>query len=104
MFRESMSKSAGMLFVFPEARHATFWMKNTPLPLDMIFADAAGVVTQVRPNAVPMSEALVDGGPGVVYVLEINAGLAGPMGIAPGTVMRHPAISAENAAWSCTSP
>ena len=103
MFREHMAMSAGMLFVFPEPKQATFWMKNTPLSLDMIFADAAGVVTHVHERAEPESPALIDGGPGVAFVLEINGGLAGPMGIAPGAVMRHPAIGA-GAAWSCDAP
>lgn len=104
MFREAMPTSSGMLFVFPEPKHATFWMKNTPLPLDMVFADASGTVTHVHERAEPMSEALIDGGPGVAYVLEINAGLAGPMGLAVGTVMRHPAIAADQAAWGCDAP
>lgn len=100
MFRDHMPMSAGMLFVFPEPKHATFWMKNTPLALDMIFADAAGRVTHVHENAEPMSEALIDGGPGVAFVLEINGGLAGPMGIEPGAVLRHPALG-DGAAWPC---
>ena len=104
MFREHMPSAAGMLFVFPEPKQANFWMKNTPLPLDIIFADETGTVTRVQQNAVPFSETLIDGGPGVAHVLEINGGLAGPMGIAPGTVMRHPAIPAGLAAWGCDAP
>ena len=104
MFRESLPMASGMLFVFPEPKHATFWMKNTPLSLDIVFADATGTVTRVQERAEPQSEALIDGGPGVAFVLEINGGLAGPMGIGPGTVMRHPAIAADRAAWPCTAP
>lgn len=104
MFREHMAKASGMLFVFPEPKRATFWMKNTPLALDIIFVDATGLVTRVQDIAEPMSEALIDGGPGVAYVLEINGGLAGPMGIAPGAVLRHPAIPADRALWPCTAP
>lgn len=103
MFREHMPKSAGMLFVFPEPKQATFWMKNTPLALDMIFAEASGRVSRVHSNARPMDETLIDGGPGVAFVLEINAGLAAPMGIEPGAVLRHPAIGAA-AIWSCDAP
>jgi len=104
MFREKMAMAAGMLFVFPEPKQATFWMKNTPLALDIIFADSAGRVTHVHENARPLDETLIDGGPGVAFVLEINAGLAGPMGISPGAVMRHPAIAADGAAWGCDAP
>jgi uncharacterized membrane protein (UPF0127 family) len=99
-----MAMAAGMLFVFPEPKQATFWMKNTPLALDIIFADSAGRVTHVHENARPLDETLIDGGPGVAFVLEINAGLAGPMGISPGAVMRHPAIAADGAAWGCDAP
>ncbi len=103
MFRENMPTAAGMLFVFPQAKHATFWMKNTPLALDIIFADATGTVTHVHANAEPQSTDLIDGGPGVAFVLEINGGLAAPMGIAPGAVLRHPAIGAA-AIWPCSAP
>lgn len=104
MFRESMPRASGMLFVYPEPKHATFWMKNTPLPLDIIFADRTGRVTRVHENAVPLSEALIDGGPDVLYALEINAGLAGPLGIGPGTVLRHAGIAPDLAAWPCEAP
>lgn len=104
MFREKMPMASGMLFVFPEPKHATFWMKDTPLALDIIFVDHAGQVTRVHENAVPLSEALIDGGPGVAYAFEINAGLAGRMGIGPGAVMRHPSIAADHALWPCEAP
>ena len=102
MHRESMPASAGMLFVYPAPQRAGFWMRNTLIPLDMIFADETGTVTRVHENAIPLDETVIDGGPGVQFVLEINGGLAGPMGIAPGAELRHPAIDAEGqAAWPC---
>ncbi|SEM92694.1 hypothetical protein SAMN04488103_102465 [Gemmobacter aquatilis] len=101
MFRETMATSAGMLFVYEAPQRAVFWMKNTLLPLDMIFADAAGRVTRVHSGAVPLDETPIDGGPGVQYVLEINAGLAAGLGIAPGAELRHPAIAQGAAAWRC---
>jgi uncharacterized membrane protein (UPF0127 family) len=104
MFREKMPMASGMLFVFPEPKHATFWMQNTPLALDMIFADQAGRVTHVHENAVPMDPTPIDGGPGVAFVLEINAGLAGPMGIRPGAALRHPTIGSKDALWPCGAP
>lgn len=104
MFREAMPKSSGMLFVFPAPKHATFWMRNTLIPLDMIFADQSGMVTRVHENAVPKDETRIDGGPGVVYVLEINGGLARRMGIVPGSVLRHPLIANAVAAWPCAAP
>lgn len=100
MFRESLPRSAGMLFVYPEPQRASFWMKNTLIPLDMIFADRTGRVTRVHANAVPGDLTPIDGGEGVLAVLEINGGLAGRLGIAPGAELRHPAFGAA-AAWPC---
>lgn len=101
MFRPQMDLGAGMLFVYESPRRAQFWMKNTLIPLDMIFADASGTVTRVHSNAVPGDLTPIDGGEGVVFVLEINGGLADRLGITPGAVLRHPSIPAATAAWSC---
>ncbi len=101
MFRTEMAQSAGMLFVYDAPRRVQFWMKNTLIPLDMVFADATGTVTRVHSGAVPGDLTPIDGGDGVQFVVEINAGLADKLGIAPGAVLRHPAIPAASAAWSC---
>lgn len=101
MFRESMPASSGMLFVYPRPQRAMFWMKNTLIPLDMIFVDSTGRVTRVHEGAIPGDETPIDGGQGVQFVLEINAGLAAAMGIEPGAELRHPAIAQETAAWAC---
>lgn len=101
MFRESLDPSAGMLFVYESPRRAQFWMKNTLIPLDMIFADAAGRVTRVHANAIPGDLTPIDGGEGVVFVLEINGGLTERLGIAPGAELRHPSVPPATAAWPC---
>lgn len=101
MNRPALAKSAGMLFVYDHPRHAFFWMKNTLIPLDMIFADATGKVTVVHDRAVPLDETAIDGGEGVAYVLEINGGLAGALGIVPGSVLQSPLIAQDTAAWPC---
>ncbi len=103
MFREAMPLSEGMLFVYDAPRRPSFWMKNTLIPLDMIFADATGTVTRVHANAVPGDLNPVDGGEGAMFVLEINGGLAAKLGIATGAVLRHPAIPVASAAWPCTN-
>jgi uncharacterized protein len=100
MFRDSLDPAAGMLFVYESPRRAMFWMKNTLIPLDMIFADASGTVTVVHADAVPGDLTPIDGGEGVAFVLEINSGLAARLGIVPGAELRHPAIGA-GAAWPC---
>lgn len=100
MFREKMARSSGMLFIYPAPQRASFWMKNTLIPLDMIFTDGSGRVTRVHSNAVPGDLTPIDGGEGVVAVLEINGGLAARMGIAPGAELRHPSFG-DAAAWPC---
>lgn len=101
MFREDMPRFTGMLFVYDQPQPATFWMENTPLPLDMLFFDTAGVLQSVHANATPFSRETIFGGNGIAYVLEINGGMAGALGIEPGAELRHPAIDPEQAAWPC---
>jgi len=100
MHRDSMARSAGMLFAYDTPQYVAFWMRNTLIPLDMIFMDSAGVVQRVHENAIPLDETSIEGGEDIQYVLEINGGLAGRLGIAPGTMLRSPAIGDE-AAWPC---
>ncbi|MCU0903069.1 MAG: DUF192 domain-containing protein [Tabrizicola sp.] len=99
MFRETMPLSEGMLFVYEAPKRPSFWMKNTLIPLDMIFADPTGTVTRVHANAIPGDLTPIDGGEGVQFVLEINGGLAAKLGIEPGAELRHPAIAAP--VWPC---
>jgi uncharacterized protein len=100
MFRTELGPASGMLFVYDAPRRPQYWMKNTLIPLDMVFADETGTVTRVHSGAIPGDLSPIDGGDGVQFVLEINGGLAQKLGIAPGSVMRHPAIGTD-AAWSC---
>ncbi|UYV39542.1 DUF192 domain-containing protein [Rhodobacteraceae bacterium D3-12] len=100
MFVEEMPRSSGMLFVYPRPSAVSFWMKNTLIPLDMIFVDPRGVVQKVHHNAVPGDLTRIPGGRGILVVLEINGGLARDMGISKGSVMRHPAFG-KDAVWAC---
>ena len=101
MFRTEMAKSSGMLFLYDRPQTAVFWMKNTLIPLDMIFADATGVVQHVHANAIPHDETGINGGSDVLAILEINGGLAKKLGITPGAVLRHPNLEQSSAAWPC---
>lgn len=101
MFRDSLATSAGMLFLYERPQPASFWMKNTLIPLDMIFADRTGLVTHVHANAVPGDETPIPGGTDVQAVLEINGGLAARLGIAPGAELRHPGLDQTVALWPC---
>lgn len=97
MFVESMPRFSGMLFVYDSPVRATFWMKNTLIPLDMLFISPEGVVTNIHHMATPKSEATIDGGAGVLAVLEINGGLSKRLGITEGTRVQHPAFGPDAA-------
>lgn len=101
MHRESMPRGAGMLFVYEHPQRVAFWMENTLIPLDMIFADETGTVQRVHENAVPLDRTSIPGGDEIQFVLEINGGLSAIFGIDAGTQLRHPAISDALAAWPC---
>lgn len=101
MFRESLPRSAGMLFVFDAPDRAVFWMENTLISLDMLFIDSAGVVRRIHPRARPRDRTPIDGGDNVLMVLEINGGLSARLGIAPGSELRHPRLDQARAAWPC---
>tara|TARA_B100000989_G_C19513746_1_gene460501 strand:+ start:1645 stop:2076 length:432 start_codon:yes stop_codon:yes gene_type:complete len=89
MFRKGMELSDGMMFVYERPQSVSFWMKNTSIPLDIIFADEAGVITKIFENARPFSTTSIFGGYDVQYVLEINAGLTKSLGIKTGALIKH---------------
>jgi uncharacterized protein len=95
MFVENMSIMTGMLFVYEQPQTTSFWMRNTLIPLDMIFADRTGLITRVHPNAVPLDETSIPGGDDIQFVLEIGGGVAARLGIAAGDVLQHPAIGPD---------
>ncbi|MEM1374259.1 MAG: DUF192 domain-containing protein [Pseudomonadota bacterium] len=101
MFVEEMSPGSGMLFVYESPRFASFWMRNTLIPLDMLFAGPDGTVERIHANAVPLDETPIPGGENIQFVLEINGGLAARLGISEGAVLQHPAIPQESAARPC---
>lgn len=84
MFRQNLSHGHGMLFKFPEARPIAMWMKNTLIPLDMLFINDKNTVSHIVKNATPGSIAPIPSGGPVQYVLEINGGAADEYHIAEG--------------------
>ena len=98
MFVEEMPTLSGMLFVYDQPQRATFWMRNTLIPLDMLFADETGTITRIHQNAIPQDETTIEGGTAVQFVLEINGGLSERLGIAEGDLLQHPAIGPDAAA------
>ncbi|KQV80048.1 DUF192 domain-containing protein [Rhizobium sp. Root1220] len=84
MFRKEMADDAGMIFDFGTSRRVQMWMENTVLPLDMLFVDSTGTIRNIKQNAVPYSEDIIDSMAEVKYVVELNAGVTAKLGIKPG--------------------
>ena len=84
MYRNALAPDKGMIFPFSPPRPASFWMRNTLIPLDMIFVRADGSIANIAANTVPMSEQPVPSDGPVAAVLEIAGGRAAELGIKPG--------------------
>jgi uncharacterized membrane protein (UPF0127 family) len=93
MYRKHLDEDAGMLFIFPTADPVQFWMKNTPIPLDLIFADSNGRVIGIVANAEPFSEKNVGGFGPTIYVLEVNGGFGARHNIAVGDELKFSGLN-----------
>lgn len=89
MNRRYMPPDHGMLFEFDDEAPQTFWMKNTYIPLDMIFISRSGIVTNVVANAEPLSETTIPSGGPCAAVLELNGGAAAKIGLKVGDRIKH---------------
>jgi len=95
MFRRELPEGRGMLFDFRREQPVAFWMKNTYVPLDMIFIRADGRILRIAENTEPMSESLVPSGGPVLGVLEVIAGTAKKLGIEPGDRVSYPIFTGK---------
>jgi uncharacterized membrane protein (UPF0127 family) len=93
MYRTALAEGEGMLFVFDETKDHGFWMKNTFIPLDMIFIDEGLLVAGVHANAVPQSTQTVSIGRASRYVLEVPGGWAARHGVVTGSRVELPGIA-----------
>lgn len=93
MHREEMAESAGMLFVFEASGDRYFWMKNTPLSLDIIFISDGGRIVRIAEDTVPFSEKIIPSRLPAKYVLELNAGTSMKLGISEGDLVSAPSMS-----------
>ncbi len=100
MFVEDMPLMEGMLFVYRQPQSVSFWMRNTLIPLDMIFVGADGVVDNIHAMAEPLNETPIFGGSDIQFVLEVNGGLAERLGLQAGDQMQHPSFGADSV-WPC---
>ena len=90
MFRRTMAPDAGMLFDYKTPTVATMWMRNTLIPLDMLFVDGQGRIVNIHQRAVPQSLDTIAAAAPVRAVIELNGGTAARLGIAPGDQVQHP--------------
>ena len=95
MFRRSMADDEGMLFDFGAEEPRSFWMRNTYIPLDMLFIKADGTIDSIAERTTPLSDKSVPSKGPVRYVLEINGGLSDMLGIAAGDTVSGPALEAS---------
>lgn len=89
MFRTSMAPDAGMLFDFKQEQPASFWMRNTLIPLDMLFIKADGTILNIHQRAIPRDETGINSAGPVRAVLELNGGTVSRLGIKPGDKLQH---------------
>jgi uncharacterized membrane protein (UPF0127 family) len=92
MYRRTLAPDAGMLFLYDDDHEIQMWMKNTLIPLDMIFIRADGTVLSVAERAVPQSLATIPSKGPARAVLEVNGGTAARLGIKPGDRVVYPAF------------
>lgn len=90
MFRKELPEGRGMLFDFNPEQNVSMWMKNTLIPLDMIFIQSDGRILRIAENTKTESEAIIPSGGLVRGVLEVIAGTARKFGIKPGDRVGHP--------------
>lgn len=90
MYRREMPESHGMLFLFPRQEPQSFWMKNTPLPLDIIFIDTSLTIVSIARNTTPYSEKPLPSAKPAQFVLEVNGGFCQRHGIAVGDRVELP--------------
>lgn len=102
MNRENLARFSGMLFVFEDDHIAQFWMKNTLIPLDIMYFDRDGQLINIWEQAQPGELVGEPSARLARYVLEINGGLSATLGIAPPTQMFHPEIANLKKTGNCS--
>jgi len=93
MFRTELADNKGMLFPYGEPREISMWMRNTYIPLDMLFIKPDGVIHRIEVRTEPLSERIVASGGPVSAVLELAGGATQRLGIKAGDRVRHPSFS-----------
>jgi len=92
MNRETLARDSGMIFRFPQTQPVSMWMKNTLVPLDMVFVREDGTVAGVHEHAVPLSETIIPSPGPVRFVVELAGGVADEIHLEKGDRVEHPLI------------
>ncbi len=93
MYRRRLAADAGMLFLHERFERARMWMKNTYIPLDMLFVGPDGRIVDLKQRTVPQSLAIITSRKSVIAVFEVNAGTVSRLGLAIGDRLDHPAFT-----------
>jgi uncharacterized membrane protein (UPF0127 family) len=94
MFRRSLPENSGMLFLYDRPEPAAMWMKNTFIPLDMVFIAPGGTVHRIEKNTEPFSTKTISSDGSIIAVLELNAGAADRIKLKPGDRVIYPGLGA----------
>ena len=97
MYREHLAPGTGMLFIFPQAAPQSFWMRNTKIPLDILYIDDASKIVRLHARTTPYSEASLPSGAAVRFVLEVPGGFCAEHGIREGDTVRLGALATHPA-------
>lgn len=95
MFRRTLPKDRGMIFLYDPPQATSMWMRNTFIPLDIVFITEQGTVLRIEANTEPFSTDIINSGGETAAVLELNAGEAGKVGLKPGDRVVFPGIGTE---------
>ncbi len=96
MFRRSIGDDEGMIFLYPQDETITMWMKNTYIPLDMIFIRSNGIIQRIEEHTEPFSESIISSGDKVRAVIEMKAGSTKRLGLRSGDKVDYPVFGKPN--------
>ena len=101
MFKKSLSDFDGMVFLYDKPSRLVFWMKNTLIPLDIIFFDERGIIKKIYVDATPLSQKKIFGGSDLIGALEINGNLTSKLGFSEGDSIQFNRLNSNNTVWPC---
>ena len=101
MFKKSLKDFDGMVFLYDKPSRLVFWMKNTLIPLDIIFFDERGIIKKIYVGATPLSKKKIFGGSNLIGALEISGNLTSKLGFSEGDSIQFNLLDNKNAVWPC---